>query len=249
MLKYDPIHTILWRGGRAMAFLGMELPAWTRPALDPGFVPLSALFAHYAQGAAQPLAVAVEREDSQVSVYETAVFGTPDYARADRYYVERLVKLLLWIRGASGSASAGTPRWAARWRRPTSPAAPGTSTGGSWSGSTSGLLRCACCPTRRGPLRRRAPAPSPAGWKAAVWAWTWGPAGARCAPCGTAWWSTAARPPGSPRPTRTPITTTRPWWPPCGTRRPTCPGWTASASPPPGCWWGASAWWPASSWP
>ena len=52
-----------------MAFLGMELPAWTRPALDPGFVPLSALFAHYAQGAAQPLAVAVEREDSQVSVF------------------------------------------------------------------------------------------------------------------------------------------------------------------------------------
>lgn len=82
-----------------MAFLGMELPAWTRPALDPGFVPLSALFAHYAQGAAQPLAVAVEREDGQVSVYETAVFGTPDYARADQYYVERLVKLLLWIRG------------------------------------------------------------------------------------------------------------------------------------------------------
>lgn len=82
-----------------MLFKGLELPVANLPELDAGFVPLSAFFRAHSAVAAQPFAVAVERTGGLVSVYETAVIGTPQYTDADAYYLDRLVKFLLWARG------------------------------------------------------------------------------------------------------------------------------------------------------
>lgn len=82
-----------------MGRIGLERRDWTAPELDPSFVPLARLFLRYRHEAAEPFAVALERENGQVSVYETALFGTAGRAEEDRYYLERLVKFLLWCRG------------------------------------------------------------------------------------------------------------------------------------------------------
>ena len=69
------------------------------PELDGGFVPLGLFFKQYQKGAKKPLCIAVERSGGQIGTYETKVYGTPDMAEADAYYVDRLVKFLLWSWG------------------------------------------------------------------------------------------------------------------------------------------------------
>ncbi len=82
-----------------MRFLGLELNVQNLPELDSGFVPLSAFFRAHQALAAQPLAVAVRRGEGLCAVYDTRVIGTAQHADADRYYLDRLVKLMLWSRG------------------------------------------------------------------------------------------------------------------------------------------------------
>ena len=41
----------------------------------------------------------MERSGGQVAVCETFIHGTPELAEADRYYADRLVKTLLWMKG------------------------------------------------------------------------------------------------------------------------------------------------------
>lgn len=82
-----------------MNFLGIEIPVKNLPELDPGFVPLSLFFKQHQQMAKQPFAVAVQRNDGYVSVYDTKVIGTPEFEQADQYYLDRLVKFMLWSRG------------------------------------------------------------------------------------------------------------------------------------------------------
>lgn len=75
---------------------------WDRknvPPLDPDFVPLGAFCDGYLKKAGVKTAVAVWRNGGQVSVWETAIHGTPDMREADRFYLTRLVKFLLWSRG------------------------------------------------------------------------------------------------------------------------------------------------------
>ena len=69
------------------------------PELDPGFIPLGKFFDAFLKDARQPLSLAVERAGGEVAVYNTFIHGTPDMAEADRYYVDRLVKMLLWMKG------------------------------------------------------------------------------------------------------------------------------------------------------
>ena len=42
---------------------------------------------------------AVERAGGEVAVYKTFIHGTPEMAEADVYYVDRLIKMLLWMKG------------------------------------------------------------------------------------------------------------------------------------------------------
>jgi len=80
-----------------MNYLGIDIPIRNTPALDPGFLPLSLFRREFLRQARKPVAIAVERNDGLTSVYDTFVTG--ENAQADRYYIERTVKLLLWAKG------------------------------------------------------------------------------------------------------------------------------------------------------
>lgn len=82
-----------------MNYLGIEFEMKHTPALDPGFIPFGLWSEAYRRNAKQPIAIAVERQDGQVSVRHTCICGTPDMAKTDYRYVERYVKFLLWSIG------------------------------------------------------------------------------------------------------------------------------------------------------
>ncbi|WP_367924412.1 ROK family protein [uncultured Ruthenibacterium sp.] len=82
-----------------MKFLNVDIPVKNLPELDQGFVPLGLFFKEYSKNAQKPLCIAVERSGGQVGVYETRIYGTPEMKKADDYYVDRLVKFLLWSWG------------------------------------------------------------------------------------------------------------------------------------------------------
>ncbi|MEG1878165.1 MAG: ROK family protein [Pseudoflavonifractor sp.] len=95
-----------------MEFLGLELPTKNRPEPDMGFVPLAQFFRAYRQGAEYPFALAVEREDGLTAVYDSCLRTPGPLAEADRVYIDRLAKTLLWIYGgwrliACGNGAAG----------------------------------------------------------------------------------------------------------------------------------------------
>ncbi|MDD3692724.1 MAG: ROK family protein [Oscillospiraceae bacterium] len=69
------------------------------PKLDPNFIPMEQFHRSFLKTATKPLAIAIERESGHVSVYETRIHGTQEMQKADFYYVERLVKFLLWAKG------------------------------------------------------------------------------------------------------------------------------------------------------
>ena len=79
----------------------------TVPPLDPGFRPAvlanrAFLAAVQASGRETPLRLGLERPDGAISTFETVVFADDHpQAAANLAHVERLVKFLLWQRGAS----------------------------------------------------------------------------------------------------------------------------------------------------
>ena len=70
-----------------------------KPILDPEFTPLLKFNQAFLAGATKPVSIAVERADKQMATTHTFIHGTPEMAAADRYYVDRLVKTLLWMKG------------------------------------------------------------------------------------------------------------------------------------------------------
>ncbi len=82
-----------------MKRFGIEVHVKHVPELDPGFIPLSQFNRAYLAGAEKPLDVAVERANGQVAVWHTRFRGTPEFAEADAYYVERVIKTMLWMYG------------------------------------------------------------------------------------------------------------------------------------------------------
>lgn len=82
-----------------MKFLNLDIPVKNIPELDKGFVPLSLFFAQHQKQAQQPFAIGLERTRGLVSVYETKIIGSEDMREADIYYLDRIVKFLLWSRG------------------------------------------------------------------------------------------------------------------------------------------------------
>lgn len=82
-----------------MRFLGLELPLAHIPELDPTFVPLAPFFDAHQKLAKEPFAIALERGGGLVAVYDTHIIGTHEHREADVYYLDRLVKFLLWSRG------------------------------------------------------------------------------------------------------------------------------------------------------
>lgn len=82
-----------------MEYLGVSYEYKNVPRLDPGFIPFGVWMRSYLKGAERELAIAVERNDRKITVRRTKIHGTPEFARADYRYVERMVKFLLWSIG------------------------------------------------------------------------------------------------------------------------------------------------------
>ena len=80
---------------------GIEVTPGIVPCLDPEFIPLGQFEKAFLASAAgaTPLGIAVERADGQMASVRTYVHGSEAYREADRYYADRLVKTLLWMKG------------------------------------------------------------------------------------------------------------------------------------------------------
>ena len=82
-----------------MEYLGIKIDVKNAPKLDPGFIPLLKYNRAFLKDAKKPVGVAVERASGQIAAVHTFIHGTPEMADADRYYIDRLVKCMLWMKG------------------------------------------------------------------------------------------------------------------------------------------------------
>jgi len=79
--------------------LGIEVNIKHLPPLDKDFIPLGRYFGAFLKDANEPFHVAVERSAGQVAVYDTFVHGNEALREADIYYIDRVIKTLLWMKG------------------------------------------------------------------------------------------------------------------------------------------------------
>ena len=82
-----------------MNHLGIEVSVKNVPELDPGFLPLARFNRAFLVGADKPLEVAVERSNGQIAVWNIKVHSDPALAGANEYFVERVIKTMLWMYG------------------------------------------------------------------------------------------------------------------------------------------------------
>ena len=82
-----------------MNCLGIEIDVKNVPELDKGFIPINLFNKAFLSTAKQPIGIAVERAGGEMASYPTFIHGTPEMLEADRYYIRRLVKTLLWMKG------------------------------------------------------------------------------------------------------------------------------------------------------
>lgn len=101
-----------------MIFQGLDVTVRNIPKYDPDFIPFARFMQAYraaVNGFAKkkPVKIALERENGQISVYETVVFGDCHHGDIDRLYLERVCKALLWMRGGFRFTICGAPTLAA----------------------------------------------------------------------------------------------------------------------------------------
>lgn len=82
-----------------MMVYGINVPIKNTPELDPGFTPIGVYNEEFLKTAKKPIGIAVERADGQMASVNTFIHGTPEMRDSDHYYVERLVKTMLWMKG------------------------------------------------------------------------------------------------------------------------------------------------------
>ncbi len=78
---------------------GIDVAIRNKPELDPEFTPILRFNREFLKTAKKPVSVAVERADGQMAAIHTFIHGTPELREADHYYIERIVKTLLWMKG------------------------------------------------------------------------------------------------------------------------------------------------------
>ena len=82
-----------------MEHLGIRVFIKNIPELDPEFLPLQRFNEAFLSGATKPVGIAVERAGGEMASVETFIHGTEAFREADHYYIERLVKTMLWMKG------------------------------------------------------------------------------------------------------------------------------------------------------
>ena len=80
-----------------MEFLGVNINMKNSPELDPGFIPLHLFNKAFLATAKKPVSIAVERAKGEMACYHTFIHGTPEMKEADCFYIDRLVKFILWM--------------------------------------------------------------------------------------------------------------------------------------------------------
>ena len=78
---------------------GIALELAHVPPLDPDFLPLHRFNQAFLAEAREPVSIAVERPGGQISVCRTFIRSVGAIGAADRFYIDRLVKTLLWMKG------------------------------------------------------------------------------------------------------------------------------------------------------
>ena len=82
-----------------MTFLGIEIAVENLPELDPAFIPLHKFNEAFLKTARKPVGIAVERSGGEMAACHTFIHGTEEFRAADHYYINRLVKTILWMKG------------------------------------------------------------------------------------------------------------------------------------------------------
>ena len=82
-----------------MEFLGVTISVQNTPELDPGFIPLHLFNKAFLADAKKPVSIAVERAKGEMASFHTFIHGTPEMKEADCFYIDRLVKFILWMKG------------------------------------------------------------------------------------------------------------------------------------------------------
>ena len=85
--------------GIIMKRFGIEVNLNHVPCLDPEFMPILRFNQAFLTTAKKPISIAVERSGGQMATCRTFIHGTPEMHEADCYYIERLVKTILWMKG------------------------------------------------------------------------------------------------------------------------------------------------------
>lgn len=78
---------------------GISVECKNVPVLDPGFSPFYKFRKSFLQGAEEPFGIALVRNNGQTSVCNTFIHGGTDSLEADAYYIDRMIKFLLWMKG------------------------------------------------------------------------------------------------------------------------------------------------------
>ena len=78
---------------------GISVNIKNTPELDPAYIPIMRFNQAFLQTAKKPVSIAVERADGQMAACHTFIHGTPEMYDADCYYIERMVKTILWMKG------------------------------------------------------------------------------------------------------------------------------------------------------
>ena len=82
-----------------MKRFGISVDLKNVPVLDKDFMPIHRFNEAFLADAKKPVGIALERADGQMASCHTFIHGTPEMADADNYYIDRLVKNLLWMKG------------------------------------------------------------------------------------------------------------------------------------------------------
>ena len=82
-----------------MKYLDIEFDVKNLPELDKDFIPLCKFNSAFLAGAKKPVSIALERHNGEIASVDTFIRDGDAFRPSNRYYIERLVKTLLWMKG------------------------------------------------------------------------------------------------------------------------------------------------------
>ncbi|MDO5441255.1 MAG: ROK family protein [Bacillota bacterium] len=82
-----------------MNIYGIEANIKNIPELDPNFTPLYVFNREFLKTAKKTISIAIERAGGEMARVDSFIHGTNEMKAADEYYINRLVKTILWMKG------------------------------------------------------------------------------------------------------------------------------------------------------